>query len=160
MGKHFDLTIDDNRFEWQRRENSIRDEAALDGIYVIRTSESKRTFSSANAVRSYKQLADVEQAFRSLKSPELMIRPIHHRADNRVRAHIFLCMLAYYVQWHLKRAWASLLFVEEDLPGARRRRDPVAPAEPTPSAKQKKKLLKTSSGEPVHSFRTLLHCTL
>lgn len=156
MGKHFKLTIEDNRFEWQRQEDSIRAEAALDGIYVIRTSESKRTLSSANAVRSYKQLADVEQAFRSLKSSELMIRPIHHRADNRVRAHIFLCMLAYYVQWHLKRAWASLLFAEENLPGARRRRDPVARAEPTPSAKQKKKLLKTKSGEPVHSFRTLL----
>jgi transposase len=156
MAKHFELTIDDNRFEWQRQEESIRGEAALDGIYVIRTSESKRNLSSANAVRSYKQLADVEQAFRSLKSSELMIRPIHHRADNRVRAHIFLCMLAYYVQWHLKRAWASLLFAEEDLLRARRRRDPVAPAEPSLSVKEKKKQLKTASGDPVHSFRTLL----
>ena len=156
MAKHFELTIDDNLFEWERQEDSIRNEMALDGIYVIRTSESKRDLSSANAVRGYKQLADVEQAFRSLKSSELMIRPIHHRADNRVRAHIFLCMLAYYVQWHLKRVWASLLFIEEDLPKARQRRDPVKRAEPTSSAQKKKKELKTSNGEPVHSFRTLL----
>lgn len=156
VAKHYKLTIKDNCFQWQRKADSIKQEAALDGIYVIRTSESKRSISSEDTVRTYKRLAEVEQAFRSLKSLELLVRPIRHRQENRVRAHIFLCMLAYYVQWHLKQAWAPLLFVDEELPRARRERDPVAPPQPSASAREKKTTLQTTSGTPVHSFRTLL----
>jgi transposase len=104
VGKHFRVTIDDKSLKWERKLQAIDKETALDGIYVIRTSESPEKLSAENAVRGYKRLADVEQAFRSLKGLELLVRPIHHHLANRVRAHIFLCLLAYYVQWHLKRA--------------------------------------------------------
>jgi transposase len=157
VGKHYRLTIEDNRFEWERNEESIRDEALLDGIYVIRTSETRRALAGADAVRSYKRLSEVEQAFRSLKSLELLVRPIRHRDENRVRAHIFLCMLAYYVQWHLKRVWAPLLFSDEELPTARAKRHPVKAAQPSKSAARKKVELQTTTGYPVHSFRTLLN---
>ena len=108
------------------------------------------------AVRNYKRLTEVEQAFRSLKSVDMRIRPIYHRIDDRVRAHIFLCVLAYYVQWHLKRAWAPLLFEDEELEASRMRRDPVAPAEPSAWVKRKKSTHQTGSGLRVHSFATLL----
>ncbi len=156
VAKHFKLTIEDQRLEWERKKQAIEDEEALDGIYVIRTSEPKRALSGPDVVRSYKRLGEVEQAFRSIKSLELLVRPIRHRDDERVRAHIFLCMLACYVQWHSKQAWAPLLFTDEELPQARTKRDPVAPAEPSESSQRKKKTLQTTSGQAVHSFRTLL----
>ena len=115
VGKHFTLTIEDGRFSWQRKQEEIEEEAALDGIYVIRSSEPAEDLSADDAVRNYKRLADVEQAFRTLKGLELLVRPIHHRVDDRVRAHLFVCLLAYYVQWHLKRVWAPLLFADEHL---------------------------------------------
>jgi transposase len=115
VGKHFTLTIEDGRFSWQRKQEEIKEEAALDGIYVIRSSEPAEDLSADDAVRNYKRLADVEQAFRTLKGLELLVRPIHHRVGDRVRAHLFVCLLAYYVQWHLKRAWEPLLFEEEDM---------------------------------------------
>ena len=101
---------------WSRREDTIAQEGQLDGIYVIRTSETAERLSAADAVRGYKSLAQVERAFRSPKSFDLLIRPIRYRTEERVPAHIFLCMLAYYVEWHLRRAWAPLLFEDEELP--------------------------------------------
>ena len=134
----------------------IERESQLDGIYVIRTSEPASGLSADDAVRDYKRLAEVEQAFRSLKSMDLLVRPIHHRTEEHVRAHIFVCLLAYYVQWHSKRAWAPLLFEDEELPRDRAVRDPVASAEPSASAKRKKATHRTADEFPVHSFRTLL----
>jgi len=156
VAKHYQLEIADGRFAWRRRQEAIRREEELDGLYVIRTSEPKRRMPAAEAVRSYKRLGLVEQAFRSLKGVDLLVRPIHHRVPPRVRAHLFLCMLAYYVEWELRRCWAPLLFAEEDLEGARQERDPVLPAEPTDQAKAKKKTKQTAGGFAVQSFRSLL----
>jgi hypothetical protein len=130
-------------------------EAALDGIYVIRTGLPKKQMSAPDAVRSYKALAQVERAFRSLKTVDLKIRPIHHRLESRVRAHIFLCMLAYYVEWHLIEAWRPLLFTDEDQ-SAKATRDPVAPAKRSAAALEKVRTHSTEDGTPVHSLRTLI----
>jgi transposase len=156
VGKHFSLTIAEGAFRWSRREESIRREAQLDGVYVVRTSEPKSRCSAEDTVRRYKSLAQVERAFRSLKGIDLRIRPIHHRTEDHVRAHIFLCMLAYYVEWHMRRALAPLLFDDEELRQDRLRRDPVAPAEISASAQAKKVSRLTPDGLPVQSFRTLL----
>lgn len=156
VGKHFDLTIAEGEFRWARREGAIRGEAALDGIYVIRTSEPSAQLSAAETVRMYKNLAMVERVFRCLKGIDLRVRPIHHRTEPRVRAHFFLCLLAYYVEWHLREALRPLLFEDEQLPQARQTRDPVAPAQPSPSVKRKKAVRHTEDGLPVHSFDTLL----
>src|SRR5208283_4085936 len=120
MTKHFQYTIGDGTFTWSRREESIQQEAKLDGIYVIRTSEAVEHLSAADTVRSYKSLSQVERVFRSLKGIDILVRPIRHRSEQRVPAHIFLCMLAYYVEWHMRRAWAPLLFADEALPEQRR----------------------------------------
>ena len=156
VAKHFQLSIEDGVFAWQRSATSISQESQLDGIYVIRTSQPQQELAAGDAVRGYKRLADVERAFRCLKSIELRVRPIYHRVDDRVRAHILLCMLAYYVQWHLKEAWAALLFQEEDLPALRAERDPVAAAEPSPTVQRKKATRQTPRGLPLQSFTTLL----
>ena len=156
MGKHFQHQIEDGKLSWSRREESIAEEAKLDGIYVIRTSETAEQLSAADTVRGYKSLAHVERAFRSLKSLDLLIRPIHHRTEERVPAHIFLCLLAYYVEWHLRRVWAPLLFEDEELPQERSRRDPVLPARSSESTQAKKRTHQTADGLPVHSFATLL----
>lgn len=156
MGKHFLLTIGEGSFEWKRREEAIAREAQLDGIYVIRTSVPEEKLSAQDAVRNYKSLSLVERAFRCLKGVDLFVRPIHHRDEDRVRAHIFLCMLAYYVEWHMRRALAPLLFHDEDLEADRRIRDPVAPARPSPSVQRKKLQKKTDDGLEVHSFRDLI----
>ena len=154
--KHFELTIDDGRFEWARDENAIEQERLLDGIYVIRTSEPAHRLSAADTVRSYKNLSHVERGFRCLKGIDIRVRPIHHRDALRVRAHIFLCLLAYYVEWRLRQALGSLLFDDEELAEHRAGRDPVAPAEPSSSAQRKKATGRTCDGFPVHSFDTLL----
>jgi transposase len=156
VGKHFELTIEDGLLRWSRRVESIRREAELDGIYVIRTSEDGACWSAADTVRRYKSLAQVERVFRTLKGIELRVRPIFHRTADHVRAHIFLCLLAYYVEWHMRRALAPLLFDDETLPEDRKRRDPIAPAEPSATAKKKKQARQTDEGLPVHSFSTLL----
>lgn len=156
VGKHFSLSIEDGRFTWQRKQEAIEREAALDGIYVIRSSEPVEELSNEDAVRQYKKLADVERAFRTLKGLELLVRPIHHRVENRVRAHLFVCLLAYYVQWHLKQAWAPLLFADEHLAAHRAERDPVATAKPAEEVQRKKAARQTPEGLPLHSFRTLL----
>jgi len=156
MGKHFQYSIGEGTFAWSRREESIQQEAKLDGIYVIRTSEAAERLSAEDTVRSYKSLSQVERAFRSLKGIDLLVRPIRHRSEDRVPAHIFLCLLAYYVEWHLRRAWAPLLFEDEELPEQRRRRDPILPAASSESAKRKKATHQTADGFPVHSFQTLM----
>lgn len=156
MAKHFRLTIADGQFAWRRRAEAIAAEATLDGIYVVRTSEPAARMTAADGVRNYKRLAQVERAFRSWKGLDIMVRPIYHRVEPRVKAHIFLCLLAYYVQWEMRRAWAPLLFADEEVDVDRERRDPVAPAEPSTSAKQKRKTKRTGTGQPAHSFRTLL----
>ena len=156
MAKHFRLQIEDNFFSWSRNEESIQREAALDGIYVIRTSEPKVSLSAADTVRTYKSLSQVERLFRTLKGIDLRIRPIRHRSEAHVRAHIFLCMLAYYVEWHMRKALAPLLFDDENLDEERKKRDPVAQARPSRSARRKKVKRVTADGLPVHSFETLL----
>jgi transposase len=156
MGKHFEHRIEEGKFSWGRRVEAIEQEAQLDGIYVIRTSATAEQLSAADAVRGYKSLAQVERAFRSLKGLDLLIRPIRHRTEERVPAHIFLCLLAYYVEWHLRRVWAPLLFEDEELPQDRKRRDPVLPARGSESAEAKKLTHQTAEGLPVQSFSTLL----
>jgi hypothetical protein len=155
VAKHFELTITNNSFDFALRRSQIAAEAALDGIYVIRTGIPKRTMSSGDVVRNYKALSSVERAFRSLKTVDLKIRPIHHRLETRVRAHIFLCMLAYYVEWHMREAWQELMFAEEDQ-AAKATRDPVAPARRSAAAEKKASSRHLDDGTPVHSFRTLL----
>ena len=130
-------------------------EAALDGIYVVRTSVKKKSMSADDAVRSYKLLSGVERAFRSMKTLDLEVRPIRHRLEDRVRAHIFLCMLAYYVKWHMNEAWRELLFCDEDLE-RKKSRDPVAPAERSDAALEKAHSKKLEDSRPAHSFQTLL----
>jgi len=149
MAKHFELTIEDGRFHAQRREEQIREEGLLDGVYVIRTSESKGN-------RHYKNLANVERAFRCWKGMDIRVRPIYLRTEEHVRAHIFLCLLAYYVEWHMRAALAPLLFAEEDLAQYRQQRDPVTTAEPSATVQTKKQRKQTEEGFPVQSFPTLL----
>ncbi len=156
VGKHFDYRISEGSFQWARREDSIQQEADLDGIYVLRTSEAKERLSAEDTVRGYKSLAEVERAFRCLKGIDLLVRPIRHRTEDRVPAHIFLCLLAYYVEWHMRRAWAPILFEDEERREERQRRDPILPAKPSESARQKKTSHQTTEGLPVHSFDTLM----
>jgi hypothetical protein len=155
--KHFVLHIRDDGFEYRRDETGIAEEAALDGFYVLRTSVPEAELGAEKVVESYKRLSRVERAFRSLKTVDLMVRPIHHRVADRVRAHVFLCMLSYYVEWHLRRAWATLLFDDDDYAAAAYRRSSVvAPATRSESAERKARTKQTEDGLPVHSFRTLL----
>lgn len=154
--KHFELSIEDNHFSYRRNTESIEREAELDGIYIIRTSEPPSRLSAEDTVRSYKNLAVVEALFRSIKGIDRLVRPIRHRDVCRVRAHFFLCLLAYYVRWHLQKAWAPLLYQDEELEENRLQRDPVRPAQPSASAQRKKRLRKTEDGLPLHSFDTLL----
>jgi len=157
VGKHFVLTIDDDRFAYHRDEANIAAEASLDGIYVIRTSVQADAMTAEETVATYKSLSTVERAFRSLKTVDLKIRPIYHRLADRVRAHVFLCMLAYYVEWHMRRALAVMLFDDDDRPqGEAKRKSVVAPAERSDSALAKDRTKHTPTGRPIHSFRTLL----
>ena len=155
VAKHFELVIGDAAFTFARRHDSIAVEAALDGIYIIRTSVSATQMDSADCVRHYKSLANVERAFRSLKTIDLKVRPIHHRTADRVRAHIFLCMLAYYVEWHMREAWRELMFADTDQQ-AKTARDPVAPAKRSKTALLKVARHTLDDGTPAHSFSTLL----
>jgi transposase len=156
MGKHFVCTIGESSFHWNRQAQSIEQEEKLDGIYVLRTSEPEERLSAEDTVRSYKSLAEVERAFRCLKGVDLLVRPIRHRTEDRVPAHIFLCVLAYYVEWHLRRAWSPLLFEDEEREEERKRRDPILPAQPSASAQQKKQSHQTADDLPVQSFKSLL----
>jgi hypothetical protein len=155
VAKHFELAIGDNTFTFARKLDCIAIEAALDGIYIIRTSVSAAQMDAPQCVRNYKSLANVERAFRSLKTIDLKVRPIHHRTADRVRAHILLCMLAYYVEWHMREAWRELMFADTDQQ-AKVRRDPVAPAKRSKAALAKVARHALDDGTPVHSFSTLM----
>jgi hypothetical protein len=154
MAKHFELTITDDSFGFSRKEEQISAEAALDGFYVVRASASGTTaMSAAGLVGAYKDLKFNEAGFRSLKAIDLDLRPIYHYTEPRVRAHVFICMLALYLVWHLRKAWAPICFTDEAPP---ERSDPVAPAERSESALAKVSRHKSDDGEPLHSFATLL----
>jgi hypothetical protein len=150
--KHFQLEITDTAFSFARKQEQIEAEAALDGIYVLRTSAAETELPTPDVVRAYKQLKEVERAFRTLKGP-LELRPIHHRLEDRVRAHVFLCMLAYYLTWNLRQAWKPLLFDDEQ-PSTQP--DPVAKARRSAQAEQKARSKRTTTGDPCHSLTTLL----
>lgn len=155
VAKHFELSIAETTLGWARRQDAIEAEAALDGLYVIRTSLEAQRMDAPSCVRSYKALSNVERAFRSLKTMDLKVRPIHHRLAERVRAHILLCMLAYYVEWHMRQAWAPLMFADTDQ-AAKATRDPVAPAKRSAAAQRKAQSKVIDDGQPAHSFATLM----
>ena len=157
MRKHFDLTIAETSFGFARKTDAIEAEAATDGIYIVRTNLAPEVMDDPTAVRSYKSLSRVERAFRSIKTVDLQVRPVRHWLEGRVRAHVFLCMLAYYVEWHMRRTLAPLLFDDTDNEAAEAARDsPVAKAQRSPAAIRKQTTGRTPDGLPVHSFRTLL----
>jgi len=157
MQKHFELTIQEDTFSYRRLEEKIADEAALDGLYVVRTSLPKETLSAEQTVATYKDLSQVEWAFRSMKSVDLKVRPIYHWKDDRIRAHVFLCMLAYYVEWHMRGALAELLFDDHEREAAEETRESiVSPAPRSTAAKLKEQQRHTVDGYPVQSFQCLL----
>jgi len=157
VAKHFDVLVGDDDLAFTRKHEAIAAEAALDGIYVLRTSLAPEAGDATSLVRSYKQLASVERAFRSCKTVDLEVRPIHHRRGPRVRAHVFLCVLAYHLEWHMRRALAPMLFDDHDKPAAEAERPSiVAPARRSPAARHKAAAKLTDDGTPVHSFHTLL----
>jgi Transposase DDE domain len=157
MGKHFQIVITDTQLRYTRDTQRLAADAALDGVYVVRTSVSGETLSPERTVGAYKSLAAVERAFRSLKTVDLYVRPIGHRLTERVRAHVFLCMLAYYVEWHMRQVLAPLLFDDDDkVAGEARRTSVVAPAQRSPRAQRKTRTQRTDEGLPIHSFQTLL----
>jgi hypothetical protein len=153
MKKHFEITITDTTFTYTRKTGQIAAEAALDGFYILRTSLAPEDLASKDVVRAYKNLEQAERAFGSFKGPDLQIRPIHHRLETRVRAHVLICTLAYYLTWHLKTAWKPLLFADENRPADP---DPIAKAVRSPAAQQKAQTKRTTTGEPAHSYRSLL----
>lgn len=155
MAKHFRLHIAAGSFRFERNQAQIAQEAALDGFYVLRTNVPETQLDTAAVVERYKSLSQVERAFRSFKTLDLHVRPIHHRTEARVRAHVLLCMLAYYVQWHLQQAWAPMLFADE-LPPGRESASPVSPAKRSAAAEAKARTKQREREQPVHSFRTLL----
>ena len=157
VAKHFVTTITDESFSFRRDEDKIAEEQQLDGLYIVRSNVEPEHFDAAQTVRAYKDLAKVERAFRSLKTVDLKVRPIHHRRADRVRAHVFLCMLAYYVEWHMRQALKPLLFDDHDPAAAERQRASVVQkAKRSPAARAKAAGKRTAEDLPVHSFRTLL----
>jgi Transposase DDE domain len=157
MAKHFEMTIEDARFVFTRKSAEIAAEAALDGVYAVRTSLPSEAIGDADTVRAYKSLSMVERAFRCIKTIDLHVRPIHHWLADRVRAHVFLCMLAYHVEWHMRARLAPMLFDDDDAETAESLREsPVAKAQRSPAAIAKQTTGRTADGAPVHSFKTLL----
>ena len=157
MTKHFILEITETSLAFRRNPETLAVEEALDGIYIVRTNVEPEWFSTDETVRAYKDVSKVEQAFRCLKSVDLKIRPLHHRRPDRVRAHVFLCLLAYYVEWHLRQAWAPILFDDNDREAAQESAaSVVAPVVRSRKARDKASRKRTEDNLPVHSFRTLL----
>lgn len=157
VGKYFKLAIEEERFAYARKEERIAQDRALDGLYVIRTNVPEAALGSEAAVSAYKRLSLVEQAFRCLKHLDLDVEPIGHRLPRRVETHVFLCMLGYYVEWHMRRALAPLLFQDDDKEAAETlRASVVAPARRSPKALRKVQHRRTEDGFPVHSFESLL----
>ena len=159
MAKHFEWSIDEKEgFTYRRNASSIAAEAALDGLYVVRTSVPETELDAHGSVRAYKRLSTVERAFRSLKTVDLKVRPVFHRSAERVRAHVLLCLLAYYVEWHMRQQLRPMLFDDEDREGAEAvRTSIVAPAQVSEAAQAKARSKRTADGGPVHSLRTLLN---
>jgi len=156
VAKHFILAIADGSITWTRKEDSIAREKALDGIYIVRTNEPEDTLSMSDVVRAYKRLGNVEKAFRTFKGIDLRVRPIHHRLDTRVRAHLFLCMLAYYIEWHMRLVLAPVLYGDEDLEPTRTTRDPVAKAEPSAKSQAKRATQQSEDGWPLRRWDGLI----
>jgi Transposase DDE domain len=157
MAKHYEITITDDSFTYRCKPESIARETRLDGLYLVRTSLPAETLSAEEAVRAYKDLARVERAFRSLKSIDLQIRPVHHWVEPRVRAHVFLCMMAYYVEWHLREAWAPILFHDHERAEAEKERaSPLAALEVSAAAKRKRGSRRSDDGLPITSFGDLI----
>jgi len=155
MSKHFEMPITDNALSFVQIQKNIDAEAAVDGLYIIRTSLKAERMDADTCVRTYKSLAQVERAFLSMKMMDLKVRPIHHHLEGRVRTHIILCMLAYYVEWHMREAWRELMFADADQV-AKRTRDPVAPAKRSDAAMKKVANRTLDDGTPVHSLQTLM----
>jgi hypothetical protein len=153
MAKHYILDITNDTFAFTRDQDQITAEAALDGIYVIRTTVAAEQMDAAKVVATYKSLARVERDFRSIKSIDLDLRPIHHYTETRVRAHVFICMLASYLTWHLRQAWAPLTFTDENRPDPA---DPVAPAQRSHGADREAATKTTTEHLPAQSFPSLL----
>jgi hypothetical protein len=153
MAKHYTLDIAKGRFAYAHDQAAIGAEAALDGVYVLRTSVTTNTLDAPGVVTAYKRLAGVERDFRSLKTVDLDVRPVHHRLEDRVKGHLLVCMLAAYLVWHLRQAWAPLCYTDEHPPG---RDDPVAPARRSPAAQRKTSRHTTDTGDIAHSFGTLI----
>ena len=157
VAQHFELTISDTQFTYERKSDTLDAEAQLDGLYVIRTSVQAQTLSATEVVQTYKRLSLVEQAFRCIKTTDLKIRPIFHHLDTRVRAHVFICFLAYYVEWHMRQKLAPILFEEDDPVGAQQLRNSIVErAQRSPSARKKAATKQTPKGDPIHSFQSLL----
>ena len=157
MAKHFDLTITENSLTYARHEEKIREEAAIDGLYVVRSSVDKKQMNSEQVVETYKSLAKVERAFRCMKTVDLSLRPIYHRNEDRIRSHVFICMLAYYVEWHMREKLRPVLFADDDQATASAARESiVAPAQRSESAKHKDSSRRTDEGHPVQSFHDIL----
>jgi hypothetical protein len=157
MAKHFDIAVTETSFTFARKTAQIAGEAALDGLYCLRTSLPEETLDDHGVVRATKSLAKVERAFRSLKTIDLHIRPIHHWLEDRVRAHVFLCMLAYHVEWHMRARLAPMLYDDDEKDAAEALRDnPVRKAERSPSAIAKQTTGRATDGLPIHSFQSLL----
>ena len=157
MQKHFELTIEDDSFTYRRLDAKIAEEAALDGLYVVRTSVKAETLSAEQTVAAYKNLSQVEWAFRSMKSVDLKVRPIYHWKDDRIRAHVFLCMLAYYLEWHMRGKLAELLFDDHERELAEQTRESIVSKAPrSEAARHKERSRRTSDGLPVQSFQCLL----
>jgi transposase len=157
MAKHYRIRIDEDSFQYERKADTIEREKKLDGIYIVRTNVAATEMPASDVVRHYKELSGVERAFRSLKTVDLHVRPIYHRSAGRVRAHVFLCMLAYYVEWHMRCKLAPILFDDHDKAGAEAQRESIVkPARRSTAALRKAKTKHTDQGLPVHSFQTLL----
>jgi transposase len=157
MSKHFHLTITETSFAFNRNEVRIREEAALDGLYVVRSSVDEQRMTSEHVVETYKSLAKVERAFRCMKTIDLSLRPIYHRNEDRIRSHVFICMLAYYVEWHMREKLRPVLFADDDrASAATARRSIVAPAQRSESAQRKDATRRTSDDYPVQSFHDIL----
>jgi hypothetical protein len=152
VAKHFALDISDGRLAWSRKQANIDREQALDGIYIVRTSEAEEDVSAPDAVRAYKRLGNVEKAFRTFKGVDLRVRPVNHRLEDRVRAHILLSMRSYYVEWHMRQALAPLLYADEDLDSNRNEREPVAKAVPSPAVRRKRADRVTEDGHPLRRW--------
>ena len=157
MAKHFKLTITEHSFGYTRNEEQIREEAALDGLYVVRSSVDKQRMDSNKVVETYKSLATVERAFRCIKTVDLSLRPIYHRNEDRIRSHVFICMMAYYVEWHMREQLRHVLFADNDRESAAAaRKSIVSPAQRSESAKRKDAKRRTDDGHPVQSFHDIL----